>query len=342
MATLTCDQCGAVLAFEGVRSEVCAFCASPNIVEREPSRDQPTPRFAVAFAGDRSWAQQHLTTWLGTRRLFADGALSGGRVEDMRGVYVPAYLYSSIAHTQFTAEIGEHYYETETYTEDEKKTIKYWDNGDWKDKEISETVTKTRTVTKTEYRPLSGNHLGYVTDVIVSASCGLPDATLTALGPFDLRVLRRFTPALTVGWIHEEFTTSRARCEVTARTAARDQVGNELRAFLPGDSYADLEWQTRVEWESLDPLLVPVWMFVVRYRDDKPAIRIAINGQTGRVAGRAPISWWKVGLAIALVVAIGALIALLIAWSQAGDTAYVATEGPSPTAAENTPARGHA
>ncbi len=312
MATLTCDQCGAALAFEGVRSEVCAFCASPNIVEREPTVDQPTPRFAVAFAGDKAWAQKRLTTWLGRFRLWADSALSRARIEDMRGVYVPAYLYSSIAHTDFTAEIGEHYFETETYFEDVKKTIKYWDGGEWKDKEITETVMKTRTVTKTEYRPLAGAHVGYVTDVIVSASRGLSDETLTALGPFDLRMLRRFTPALTAGWIHEEYGKSHMLCEVTARAAARDQVGAELRTFMPGDSHADLAYRTRVEWESLDPMLVPVWMFVVRYRDDKPPIKIAINGQTGRVAGHAPVAWWKVILTLLVVVGIAAAIALLV------------------------------
>lgn len=314
MATLWCDGCGAALAFEGVRSETCAFCASPNIALREPSRDQPTPRFAVAFAGDRAWAHRHLATWLGKRRLFADGALAGARAIDIRGVYVPAYLYSSIAHTDFTAEIGEHYTETETYTEEEKKTIKYWDNGEWKDKEVSETVTKTRTVTKTEYRPLSGRHVGYVTDVIVSASRGLDDDTLHAMQPFDLRLLRRFTPAVTVGWIHEEFAKSRDACHLAARAAANDEIGVALRRFMPGDSHADLHWKSRVEWESLDPVLVPVWMFAVRYRENKPPLRIAINGQTGRVAGAAPIAWWKVVLAFAIVAAIG----FLIAWSQRG------------------------
>lgn len=314
MATLVCDQCGAALAFEGVRSEVCAFCASPNIVEREPSPDQPTPRFAVAFAGDGEWARRRLAAWLGQRRLFADGALANARAVDIRGVYVPAYLYSSIAHTEYSAEIGEHYTESETYTEDETKTIRYWDNGEWKDKTITESVTKTRDVTRTEYRPLSGGHVGYVTDVIVSASRGLTDERLRALEPFDLRRLRRFTPALTAGWIHEEYARSRLVCEVAARQAARDQIGGELRAFMPGDSHADLHWRTRTEWESLDPMLVPVWMFVVRYREDKPAIEIAINGQTGRVAGRAPVAWWKVAAAVAIV----AVIAVLIAWTQRG------------------------
>lgn len=314
MTTLACDQCGAALAFEGVRSEVCAFCASPNIVEREASRDQPRPRFAVAFVGDRAWAHRRLASWLGQRRLFADGALARARVEDLRGVYVPAYLYSAIAHTEYTAEIGEHYTETQTYTEEEKKTIKYWNNGEWKNKTVSETVTKTRNVTRTEYRPLSGRHVGYVTDIIVSASRGLDDDTLQRVQPYDLRQLRRFTPALTAGWIHEEYARSRLLCEVSARSAANDQIGSELRAFMPGDSHADLHWRPRIEWESLDPVLVPVWMFAVRYREDKPAIRIAINGQTGRVAGHAPIAWWKIVLAFAIVAAIAALIW----WTQRG------------------------
>ena len=314
MVTLTCDQCGAALAFEGVRSETCAFCASPNIVEREPSRDQPAPRFAVAFAGDSAWAQRHLGTWLGKRRLFADGALARARVEDLRGVYVPAYLYSSIAHTDYNAEIGEHYTETETY-EAQGEKVEYIDprTGTRKTKR-GEKVTKTRTVTRTEYRPLSGRHVGYVTDVIVSASRGLDDDTLQRMQPFDLRQLRRFTPAVTVGWIHEEYAKSRVVCEVAARAAANDAIGTELRAFMPGDSHADLSWRTRIEWESLDPVLVPVWMFAVRYRADKPAIKIAINGQTGRVAGHAPVAWWKVAVAFAILVA----IALVIAWTQRG------------------------
>jgi hypothetical protein len=314
VVTLTCDQCGATLAFEGVRSEVCAFCASPNVVEREASRDQPIPSFALAFAGDHTWAHRRLAAWLGKRRVFADGALAKARVEDLRGVYVPAYLYSAIAHTDYTAEIGEHYTETETYEAD-GETIEYFDPLTRKRvKKRGEKVTKTRTITKTEYRPLSGRHVGYVTDVIVCASRGLDDDTLQSLHPFDLRLLRRFTPAVTVGWIHEEYAKARDACHRAARSAADDAIGAELRAFMPGDSHADLHWRTRIEWESLDPVLVPVWMFAVRYRENKPPLRIAINGQTGRVAGHAPVAWWKVVLAIAIVAA----IALVIAWTQRG------------------------
>jgi hypothetical protein len=35
-----------------------------------------------------------------------------------------------------------------------------------------------------------------------------------------------------------------------------------------------------------DPIYVPVWVLAVRYRDDKPVVRVVINGQTGAATGR--------------------------------------------------------
>jgi hypothetical protein len=295
--TFACGQCGAGLAFEGVRTQTCPYCASPNFVERPAASEQPDPVFVVAFTGDSEWARQRLATWLGRRSVFADSALKRARIEDIRGVYVPAYLYSAVARTDYTASIGEHYTKTETYehTDAEGKTEK-----------------RTRTVTRTEYRPLAGRHVGYCTDVIVSASAGLDNVTLSAVEPFDLRQLRRFSPAVVTGWIHEEFSRTADDCRRMSRSDAFDTIGDKLRRFMPGDSYSDLVWRTSVEWESLDPMLVPVWIFAVRYRDDKPPLRIAINGQTGKVAGKAPLSAWKVGVALALLLAVIGAILLIV------------------------------
>ncbi|HWU90085.1 MAG TPA: hypothetical protein VN253_22635 [Kofleriaceae bacterium] len=285
--TYSCGQCGASLAFEGVRTQTCPYCASPNFVERAPTAGQPDPAFVVTFTGDAEVARRKLDAWLGNRTLFADSALKRAKVEDLRGIYLPAYLYSAVAHTDYTAQIGEQYTETETYTTTE--------NG--------QRVTKTRTVTRTEYRPLAGRHLGYITDVVVSASSGLANAELQRVEPFDLRQLRRFSPALVSGWIHEEFSRNPDECQRMSRTEAVDEVGLRLRRFMPGDSHSDLAWRTAVEWESLDPILVPVWVLALRYRGDKPPLRVVINGQTGKVAGKVPLSWWKVALGIAVVVA---------------------------------------
>lgn len=294
VTTFACGHCGASLAFDGVRTETCPYCASPNFVERPRAEGQPDPQFVVTFVGDAAVARRALDRWLGSRTMFADSALRRARVEDMRGVYVPAYLYSAVAHTDFSAQIGEDYTETETYTTT---------NAEGK------TETRTRTVTRTEYRPLSGTHVSYVTDVVVSASKGLANSELDRVEPFDLKQMRRFDHALVSGWIAEEFSRGAGDCERASRSEAVDQVGGKLRRFMPGNSYSDLQWRTRVSWESLDPILVPVWVLALRYRDTKDPVRVVINGQTGKVTGKVPIAVWKVLLAIAVV---GAAIAAII------------------------------
>ena len=297
VTTFACEHCGAGLAFAGVRTETCPYCASPNFVERPVAAGQPDPAFVVTFVGDAEVARRALDRWLGSRTVFADSALRRARVEDMRGIYVPAYLYSAVAHTDYHAQIGEHYTETETYETTNDK---------------GETERRTRTVTRTEYRPLSGYHVSYVTDVVVSASRGLSHRELDRLEPFDFKQLRRFEPALVTGWIAEEFSRTADECERASRTAAIDQVGDKLRRFMPGDSYSDLSWKTSVAWESLEPILVPVWVLALRYREEKEPLRVVINGQTGAVAGKVPLAAWKVALGVLALAAVIAAIAYLL------------------------------
>ena len=301
-AAFTCGQCGAGLAFAGVRSQTCPYCASPNVVERPPAAHQPAPALVVAFAGDAEVARGQIARWLGSRTWFADARFKRARVEDLHGIYVPAYLYSAVAHTEYSASIGEHYRETETYEAKDDK---------------GEKVTRTREVTRTEYRLLIGHHVGYVTDVLVSASTGLGHAELAAIEPFDFLHLRRYTPAVIAGWIAEEFSRDADACRQASRREAVDDIGMRLRRFMPGDSHSDLAWRTRVSWESLDPILVPVWVLAVRYRDDRPPLRVVINGQTGAIAGQVPLAWWKVTIAVIVAaVMVAALVLLVLAHQE--------------------------
>lgn len=300
MSTFACGQCGAGLAFEGVRTARCPYCDSPNFVERPPAQGQPDPQFVVTFVGDNTVARRALDRWLGSRTLFADSALKHAKVEDLRGIYVPSYLYSAVAHTDFSAQIGENYTEVETYTTTE--------NG--------KTVTRTRVVTRTEYRPLAGRHISYVNDVLVSASAGLSNTELEHIEPYDFKQMRRYSPALISGWLAEEFSRPASECEQLSRREATDLIGDKLRNYMPGDSYSDLEWRTNVSWESLDPVLVPVWVFAVRYREDKEPMRVVINGQTGAIHGKVPLSWWKITLAVVLAIAVIVAIVILVGANQ--------------------------
>ena len=225
------------------------------------------------------------------------------KVEDLRGVYLPAYLYSAVARSHFRAAIGEDYTETETYTATNAQ---------------GKTETRTRTVTRTEHRPLAGEHAAYVADVVVTASRALGNAELAAVEPFDLRALRRYDPALVVGWIAEDPSMNAAECFELARREAVEKVGASLHGFMPGDSHRDLVHQTWLEQESLELVLVPVWVLALRYRDDRGLLRVLVNGQTGRVAGVVPWSRPRVALAVvAVLLVLAAVVTALVLWGPA-------------------------
>jgi hypothetical protein len=298
-ATLVCEQCGAALVVDGMRTTTCPYCASPQVVERPATADRPAPAFVLTFAGGDDLARTALRTWIAQQSVFADSRLRRARVEDLRGVYVPAGLYSAIARSSFTADIGENYTTTETTTVTDAQ---------------GNTHTETRTVTHTEWCALAGTHTAYVTDVVVSASKGLPNDELERVEPFDMLKLRRYDPALISGWITEEPSRTVGECTQLAREEAAAVEARRVDAFMPGDSHRRVAVQTTVEWETLDAILVPIWVLALRYRDDRPALRVVVNGQTGKTTGRAPLSPWKI--AIAVVLALAAVIAIVMAVKQ--------------------------
>jgi hypothetical protein len=281
-----------------MKSAQCPYCASTSVVERPPSEDQPDPTFVVGFVINHDRAVQLAMKWIQGGSLFARSDFKNATAELIRGVYLPVYLYGAVAHTDYSAQIGENYTVVETYTTTDDK---------------GNTVVKTRTVTKTEWRSLRGEHSCYILDVVVSASKGVSNDALEAIEPFDLRALRRYSPDFLSGWLAEDPSRSNEECFHLAHDESIEKVGSMLQTFMPGDSSRDLQYRTSLTDEVIDLVLIPVWSFAVLYNENKPPVRVLVNGQTGKVAGKVPISAIKVTIAVLTVLAvIGGVAALFL------------------------------
>ncbi|XXV10056.1 hypothetical protein WMF24_18370 [Sorangium sp. So ce1335] len=321
---LECETCGASLRVEAdQRTAVCPYCASPSVVERPPSHDRPLPHFVLGFTTSRESAQGAVKAWLGKRSFFVQSGVKTATIDAIRGVYTPAYLYSAMAQTRYAAQIGENYQETETYTTTDEK---------------GNTVTRTRVVTRTEHRHLEGQHATYVMDVLVVASRAVPNAELEAVEPFDLRTMRRYTPAVLSGWIAEEPTMTQDECYALARREALEKIGRDLAAFMPGDSHHGLAYETRLDRETLELLYVPLWVLAIRHDPQKPPFRVLINGQTGAIHGKAPLSWVKIALAVLLVLLLIAAPFVLAAARDRGQAERGGAARPQGAAAAPAPA----
>lgn len=283
---LACNGCGAQVELAvNQRTTSCVYCGSPQVVDRPASADRPNPSFALPFSLPPERALTAAKRWV-RGKLFAKRAFRNAPVEEIRGVYVPAYLYSAEARTDYRAEIGENYTVTETYT----TTV----NG--------KSQNRTRTKTKTEWRSLEGRHAAYVADQVVTASRGLPNDELEAIEPFDLGMLRRYDKAIISGWAAEEPSLSPDEGAALARDEALETVGRELSDFMPGNKHRELSYRTTLANEDLDLTLLPVWVRPVRFGDAANEVRrLLVNGQSGRVFCEAPTSWLKIGLTVAAV-----------------------------------------
>lgn len=299
---ISCQSCGAKLLVEAnMLTAICPYCASSSIIQRPPSKNLPTPAFTIGFVVDQARAVELVKRWIRSRHLFTRSDFKRAAPQLTRGVYLPAYLYGAVAKSTYSASIGENYTEVETYTTTDSK---------------GRTVTRTRTVTKTEWRSLQGQHSCYIVDVIVTASRGVTNEALEAIEPFDLRALRRFSPSLISGWLAEEPSLTREACLKLAHGETVANVRKMLDAFMPGDSHSNLQFQTNVSREVIDLVLFPIWSFAVRYDPEKPPLQILVNGQTGRVGGKVPISIVKVTLAVLLTIAIIGILVIMFGLAQ--------------------------
>lgn len=289
--SLGCDSCGARIRFEaGQRTTRCPFCGIPLVAERPAVRDRPQPVFALGFAIDRDRAVKAARQWISRQKLRPFG-MKAAAAEAIAGIYLPSYLYSAAANSQYQARVAEDY---------TRLTVDKDGAG----------VRKG-----TEHRDFAGRHATYVADILVTASRGVSNEELQAIEPFELSKLCRYSPAVIAGWNSEEPSLSVEECLRLGRVEGDAAVAALLRNFMPGDRVVTLNHSTEFSEESLDHTLVPVWVCAIRDHPQKAPVRILVNGQTGKVGGKIPKSKAKVGaLILAGLLVLGALYLLLTGW----------------------------
>jgi hypothetical protein len=262
---------------------------------QDANRNVIRPESLVPFQIDRQAAQDKFGGWLRGLWFRPSDLKHKARVADMAGVYVPYWTFDARVDSDWTAQAGYYYYETETYTatgSDGKPT------------------TKTRQVRRTRWEPAWGRRADVFDDVLICASKGLPSDLAERLKTFDTRRLVPYEPGFLAGWRAEEYAvdlnTGWHQAVDRMEAAQRQRCAGDV----PGDTHRFLHVTNRFSQQTFKHVLLPIWISAYRY-DDK-VFRFLVNGQTGEVTGKAPLSVLKIVLFIAVVAALIALIAVLV------------------------------
>ena len=68
---------------------------------------------------------------------------------------------------------------------------------------------------------------------------------------------------------------------------------------MPGDTHRNLRIFPTFSGRTFKHVLVPIWLLTYNY--GAKAFQVIVNGYTGKIAGKYPLSVWKVLLAILAV-----------------------------------------
>lgn len=280
---LHCKQCGADINFpDKVTSGACCFCGCNTVIEKSSGAKVITPGGLIPFQVTRDQANQKFREWVASLWFRPNDLKKLAQVRGLEGVYTPFWTFDAQASTRWTAESGYHYWETEEYKDAEGKT-------------------QTRQVQKTRWESSSGHHKGSYDDLLICASKGIPEALVRALEPFNtVHKLVAYQSSFLSGWGAEEYGLAPKDAWQKGQERFEQEEYGACGREVPGDTYRNLSISMQLANITWKHCLLPVYVAAYRYGDK--SYRFLVNGETGKVSGEAPYSWWKIVLTVLAVV----------------------------------------
>lgn len=294
--SVKCQSCQAISVFDPNRvGQRCDFCGSSALIPVEQITAPIRPESLLEFKQAETQVRDSVRHWYGNR-WFAPNALKNRALTDtLRGVYIPYWTFDAQVHADWTAESGYHYYETQHYTDSEGRS-------------------QTRQVQKTRWVPSSGSLDHFFDDELVPASKGVDEALLRKIEPFPTTSdLKPYDPGFLSGWVVEQYQIDLAAAAQRSREIMQQKTEALCAAEVPGDTHRNLDVDADFSGQTFKHILVPIWLVAYTYGSQN--YQVVVNGYTGAIAGRHPLSWVKITLAV-----LAAIIVILIAMTIYGNT----------------------
>lgn len=283
LVSYTCESCGGeIVADRNMAASSCPFCANPVIIPRKLS-GALRPDLVIPFKLDAKQAKEQLRSHLKGKVLLPSLFRSENRLEEMRGVYVPFWLYDCDARAELRCRATR---------------VRCWNTDDY-------SYTETR-----HYLVSRGGELGF-DFVPVDGSTKMDDALMQSIEPFDYTEAVDFQTAYLAGYLADKYDQSAAECAPCANARMRQSTVDSFMRTISGYATCIPEHtDIRLKQGKITYALLPVWVLHTRYRGK--LYTFAMNGQTGKFVGNLPVDKGKAAIAAAGSFAAAAALAFLV------------------------------
>lgn len=285
--SVSCKSCGAVTIYDALETAaVCPFCGSTQVM---PAATENTiaPGGVCPFTITKEEAGNDFMKWLRRKWFTPKKAKQNANPEAFKGVYLPYWTYDAQTTNNFTARAG--------YDRQVKK----------KDGSVS---------TETIWRPVSGVHQQFIDDETVMASKRQENSGVKQCEPFNLSKVIPYDPKALAGFVAERYSIGLKEGWEIAQTSIHTKLKSSIEDYVKYhwscNRVSSVLFSTIYSNVTYKYILVPVWISSFKYKEK--TYQFAVNGQTGKVGGKAPVSAWRVLIAILIGVGIIAGLCLLL------------------------------
>ena len=260
----------------------CYYCHNPVVLSQRLS-NHLKPDKVIPFVLDKEKAAKAFEDWKKTKWFLKPGFSQEARLEKMAGVYYPYWKIDCTTHGFLRAR-GE--------------KVRTWRKGNTEYIE-----TSTYGVTREGSVDL---------DNLTFTAIKREDIDLTqGVYPFDFSKAVNFSMAYLSGFLAERRMTDKADIRPEAERKIDQYTQECLRSTVRGYDHVYVEeYHASTEREKWQYMLLPAWVMTYQYHGE--TYYYAVNGQTGKVCGRLPLSKARLAILFGGVTAAVAAVAGLI------------------------------
>lgn len=280
--TLVCEECGAESIYDALQvADTCPYCGSHQVMEAS-TIETLAPNGVCTFNITEKEAGSNFQKWIKGRLFTPSAAKKSAKPDAFSGVYIPYWTFDSNTMSHYTAAYG-----------------------------ITRIVEDREGNTRTEidwYRT-SGVYQRFVDDELVLASKRYDGELLRKVEPYNTTDNKAYKPDYLSGFLAERYSIGLDEGWGIAQRQIHATLDSEITQRIlrqhGASQVANLQFSTTHDQITYKYLMLPMWLSSFRYKEK--VYQFMVNGQTGKVGGRAPISPIRVTIAVIL-----ALIAIYV------------------------------
>ena len=260
MRVYTCESCaGEIIGDENLGSTTCPYCGSKVVMTGQFS-GALKPDYVIPFKFDKKQAMKNFETFVNKRKYVPKRFKSDKHLEEIKGVYVPFWLFDGDADADmsFGAE-----------------KIKSWTEGKYE-------------YTETEYYNVTRSGNVTFKNIPVDGSEKLADDLMESIEPFHFNEAVDFETAYLAGYLADKYDVDEKASENRANERIKYSVEEALSDTVKGYSRVNGRSSSiTIKGGKAKYALYPVWLLSATYNGE--AYTFAMNGQTGKFAGDLPV-----------------------------------------------------